>query len=56
MIKLVTFAARAETDVELEGVLRDSDRVPTVASPALFPKVSFHLLGFSVTEGDTGTG
>jgi len=59
MIKLVTFVARAEPDVELERVLRESDRVPMVASPALFPKDSFHLLCFFVTEGigvDTGTG
>jgi hypothetical protein len=56
MIKLVTFVARAESDVELEWVLRESDRVPMVASPPLFPKDSFHLLCFFVTVGDTGTG
>ncbi len=57
MIKLVTFVARAEPDVELERVLRESDRVPMAASPVLFPKDSFHLLGFFVTRGiDVGTG
>ena len=59
MIKLVTFVARAEPDVELVRVLRESDRVPTAASPVLFPKDSFHLLCFFVTEGigvDTGMG
>ena len=56
---MVTFVARAEPDVELERVLRESDRVPMTDSPALFPKDSFHLLGFFVTVGigvDTGTG
>lgn len=56
---MATFVARAVPDVELERVLRESDRVPMAASPALFPKDNFHLLCFFVTEGigiDTGTG
>ena len=53
---MVTFVARAEPDVELEWELRESDRVPMVASPLLFPKDSFHLLCFFVTVGETGTG
>ena len=56
MIKLVTFVARAEPDVELEWELRDSDRVPMVASPLLFPKGNFNLLCFFVTVGETETG
>ena len=56
MIELVTFVACAEPDVKWERMLRESDRVPTVASPLLFPKDSFHLLCFFVTVGDTGTG
>ncbi len=56
IIKLVTFVARAEPDVEVEWVLRESDRVPTAASPVLFPKDSFHLLCFFVTTGaEVGT-
>jgi hypothetical protein len=56
MIKLVTFVARAEPDVEVEWVLRESDRPLMVASPALFPNDSFHRLGFFVTVGDAGAG
>ena len=56
MIKLVTFVACAEPDVEWEWVLGESDRVPMVASPPLFPKYGFHLLCFFMTVGDTGTG
>ena len=56
MIKLVTFVARVEPDVELEWELRESDCVPVVASPLLFPMDNFHLLRFFVTVGETGTG
>jgi len=56
MIKLVTFVARAEPDVEVEFVLRESDLPLRLVSPALFPNDSFHRLGFFVTEGDTGAG
>ena len=52
--KFDTFATRVELAFEL------SDRVLfRAASPALFPKESFHLLGFFVTVGinvGTGTG
>jgi hypothetical protein len=56
MIKFVTFVERAEPDVEFEWVLRESDRVPVVVSPPLFPKGSFHLLCFFVIVADTQTG
>ena len=56
MIKLVTFVACAEPDVEWEWVLGESDRVPMVASPPLFQKDKIHLLCFVVTVGDSGTG
>ena len=45
-----TFVARAESEVE-EWVLRQSDRVPMVASPPLFPKANVHLRCFFVTVG-----
>jgi len=56
IIKVATFVARAKAESEREC---ESDRVLSAASPTLFPKESFHLLGFFVTVGmnvGSGTG
>ena len=56
MIKLVTFVPRTEPDVEVELVLRESDRPLMAVSPAFFPNDNFHRLYFFVIEDDTCAG
>ena len=46
MIKLVTFVPRTEPDVEVELVLRESDRPLMAVSPVFFPNDNFHRLYF----------